>query len=91
MAAIAALQSVQYVTDSEGRRTGVLLESLVDRIEDATDSTESCQRSTTRSPLWMPARWPAWRSAVWEAPSKDLTKAELQATPPVDEPTGFRT
>ena len=67
MATIAALSSVQYVTDSDGQRTGVLLdigtwESLVEWIEDATDTQVAVKALTAMHAAGGPekAGWLAW-------------------------------
>ncbi len=67
MAGIAAVKSVQYVTDSQGQRTGVLLdidawESLVEWIEDATDTQIAAKALTALHAAGSAekAGWLAW-------------------------------
>lgn len=62
-----ALSSVRYVTDSEGRRTGVLLdlqtwESVLDWIEEATDAHAAAKALTELAAAGSPekAGWLAW-------------------------------
>jgi hypothetical protein len=65
-----ALKTVQYVTDSEGRRTGVLLdirvwESLVEWIEDATDTRVAVKALTDLAAAGgaREAGWVPWKDA----------------------------
>lgn len=67
MPATATLRTVQYLTDTEGRRTGVLLdiqawESLVEWIENATDARAAVKALTelTAAGGGREAGWVAW-------------------------------